>query len=151
MDAIGNVIIAMQQLRAGTCDAALVGAVDGTNNPFGFMAFSKTHALSPQGTSRPFDEEADGIVVGEGVAAIVLKRLADAERDGDPMLVKLPRTPGRKDSEYMHLFSGEVDIEARADRTAPSKAHSDRVTVAELADRVSALEAEVARLRSKLD
>jgi len=73
------------------------------------------------------------------------------EREGDAMLVKLPRSPGRKDSEYMHLFSGEVDFEAHADRAPPSKASSDRVTVADLVDRVSALEAEVAELKSKLD
>ncbi len=74
---------AAEQLRSGTCDAALVGAVDGTNNPFCFMSFAKTHAMSPHGRSRPFDEKADGIGLGEGIAALVIKRLADAERDGD--------------------------------------------------------------------
>jgi acyl transferase domain-containing protein/NAD(P)H-dependent flavin oxidoreductase YrpB (nitropropane dioxygenase family) len=71
------------QLRSRTCDVALVGAVDGTNNPFCFMSFAKTHALSPSGRSRPFDEQADGIGLGEGIAAVVVKRLGDAERDGD--------------------------------------------------------------------
>ncbi len=74
---------AMDQLRAGTCDMALVGGADATNNAFMFMSFAKTHALTPTGRIRPFDERADGIVLGEGIAAIVLKRLADAERDGD--------------------------------------------------------------------
>lgn len=71
------------------------------------------------------------------------------EGEGEPMLVKLPRSPGRKDSEYMHLFSGEVDVEAYAADTqkAAPAGSSDRVTVAELAGRVSALEAEVAELK----
>jgi len=74
------------------------------------------------------------------------------ECDGEPMLVKLPRTPGRKDAEYMHLFSGPVDIEAHASqaRQAMTASSSDRVSVADLEERVSALEAEVARLKESL-
>jgi acyl transferase domain-containing protein/NAD(P)H-dependent flavin oxidoreductase YrpB (nitropropane dioxygenase family) len=74
---------AAAQLRSGACDAALVGAADGNNSAFCFMCFAKTHALSPDGRSKSFDASADGIGLGEGVGAIVLKRLRDAERDGD--------------------------------------------------------------------
>lgn len=75
------------------------------------------------------------------------------ERDGEPLLVKLPRSPGRKDSEYMHLFSGAVDVEALAEQMEVERAaaESGRVTVAELAERVANLEAEVARLRERLE
>jgi acyl transferase domain-containing protein/NAD(P)H-dependent flavin oxidoreductase YrpB (nitropropane dioxygenase family)/acyl carrier protein len=72
-----------RQLRDGLADVALVGGVDCTNSPLGFMCFAQTHALSPRGRSRPFDAGADGIAISEGVGAVVLKRLADAERDGD--------------------------------------------------------------------
>ncbi|MGD9658096.1 MAG: beta-ketoacyl synthase N-terminal-like domain-containing protein, partial [Methylocystis sp.] len=75
--------VGVRQLRSGDADVALVGAVDGTNGPVSFMSFAQTHALSPRGRCRPFDDSADGIAIGEGVCAIVLKRLADAERDGD--------------------------------------------------------------------
>ena len=71
------------ELRSFSCDVAVAGAADGTNNPFAFMSFAKTHALTSSGQPRPFDDRADGIALGEGVAALVLKRLADAERDGD--------------------------------------------------------------------
>jgi 3-oxoacyl-(acyl-carrier-protein) synthase/NAD(P)H-dependent flavin oxidoreductase YrpB (nitropropane dioxygenase family) len=74
---------AVEQVRSGTADLMLVGAADGTNNPFGYMSFAKTHALSPRGRSRAFDDSGDGIVLGEGIGCVVLKRLADAERDGD--------------------------------------------------------------------
>jgi len=74
------------------------------------------------------------------------------ERDGEPLLVKLPRTRGRKDSEYMHLFGGPVDIEAHAVQAQAAKpsASVERVSVAELAKRVTELEAEVAELKKRL-
>src|SRR5215216_4081273 len=61
----------------------IVGGIDTVNSPFGFLCFSSAQALSPTGRCRTFDETADGIAISEGLAAVVLKRLADAERDGD--------------------------------------------------------------------
>lgn len=74
------------------------------------------------------------------------------EREGEPLVVKLPRTPGRKDSEYMHLFGGPVDIEAHAMQVQAAKpaGSSERVSVAELAERVAQLEDEVAELKKRL-
>lgn len=79
-----------------------------------------------------------------------LKRLL--VRDGDPLVVELPRTPGRKDSEYMHLFGGPIDIEAYATtaKSAPPAVSSKHASVAELAERVSELEAEVAELKKRI-
>ncbi len=63
-------------------DAVLTGGVDRNMGIEGFVKFSKIGALSPDG-SRPFAEGANGFVMGEGAALFLLKRLADAERDGD--------------------------------------------------------------------
>jgi uncharacterized protein YceH (UPF0502 family) len=86
-------------------------------------------------------------------ADVVLALNSLIDRDGEPLLVKLPRTPGRKDAEYMHLFSGPVDLEAHASQAqAASKAGaSERVSMAELAERVSRLEADVAELKERLN
>ena len=75
------------------------------------------------------------------------------EREGEPMLIKLPRMPGRKDAEYMHLFCGPVDVEAyaAAAETSKSARSSSRSNMAELEERVERLEAEVARLKAMLD
>ena len=73
----------MQELRHGTSDVALVGAAEAGQTLFGYLLFSKAGALSPRGRCRPFDAAADGIALSEGVAMLVLKRLSDAERDGD--------------------------------------------------------------------
>ncbi len=74
------------------------------------------------------------------------------EREPESLVVKLPRTPGRKDSEYMHLFGGPIDIDAHvaaaeASRPAPA---SPRSGVAELTERVERLEAEMAELKAQL-
>ena len=68
------------------------------------------------------------------------------------MVVKLPRTPGRKDAEYMHLLSGPVDVESHASEPqAPvSRKSSERASPTALEQRVSKLEAEVAELRALL-
>lgn len=84
---------------------------------------------------------------GEVVAA--LRSLI--EREGDPLVVQLPRTPGRKDSEYMHLFAGEVDVEAYAEEAEATAAAPRRGSLTELEQRVTDLEAEVAALRQLLE
>ena len=75
------------------------------------------------------------------------------EREGDPLLVKLPRTPGRKDSEYMHTFCGPVDVEAYAAAAGTSSdgKSSRRSNVSDLEERVGRLEVELAELKAKIE
>ncbi len=71
------------ELATGRSAMVISGGVDTVQGPFGYMCFSKTQALSPQGRCNTFDSSADGIVISEGIAMIAMKRLKDAERDGD--------------------------------------------------------------------
>lgn len=82
-------------------------------------------------------------------AELVVALESLANRECDALLVKLPRTAGRKDSEYMHLFSGPIDLEAYASQTRAAKppAGSTQSNVAELTKRIEKLEAEVAELK----
>ena len=85
-------------------------------------------------------------------AAVVHALTCLMDREGDPLVIKLPRAPGRKDSEYMHLFSGPVDVQqhARDAAEATSGRTRDRVSTLDLSERLSALEAEVAELKNLL-
>jgi len=79
------VALACQSLRAGECDVALAGGVSLILSPTSMAMLATTQALSPEGRCRTFDARADGIVRGEGCGVVVLKRLGDARRDGDPI------------------------------------------------------------------
>ena len=85
---------------------------------------------------------------GEVVEALAALR----DRESGPLVVQLPRTPGRKDSEYMHLFSGPVDIEAHAAaaKAATPASSSSTGGLAALTERVDRLESELAELRKLL-
>lgn len=74
------------------------------------------------------------------------------EREPEPLVIKLPRTPGRKDSEYMHLFGGPIDIDAHVAAAEASRpvAAPRAGGVAELSERVDRLERELAALKEQL-
>jgi acyl transferase domain-containing protein/acyl carrier protein len=75
--------LAAQALRAGECELALAGGVQLNLFPEMLVFLSQARALAPDGRSKPFDAAADGYGRGEGCGMIALKRLEDAERDGD--------------------------------------------------------------------
>ncbi len=81
--------LAMNALRSGECDLALAGAATVMVTPHLFVEFSRLRGLSPTGRCRSFSDDADGAVWAEGAGMIVLKRLSDAQRDGDPVLAVL--------------------------------------------------------------
>ena len=80
---MGAMHLAALELAAGRSDMVVTGGLDTFNSIFMYTCFSKTPALSASGNARPFDAEGDGTILGEGLGVIVLKRLDDAERDGD--------------------------------------------------------------------
>jgi acyl transferase domain-containing protein/NAD(P)H-dependent flavin oxidoreductase YrpB (nitropropane dioxygenase family)/NAD(P)-dependent dehydrogenase (short-subunit alcohol dehydrogenase family)/acyl carrier protein len=75
--------LGVTELVTGRSNLVIAGGVDSSQGPFGYMCFSRTQALSPTGRCSTFDASADGIVIAEGIAMIALKRLRDAEKDGD--------------------------------------------------------------------
>ncbi|MFZ2361947.1 MAG: beta-ketoacyl synthase N-terminal-like domain-containing protein, partial [Anaerolineae bacterium] len=87
---------AVELLTAGQVDAVVTGGVDRNMGASIFVKFCKIGALSATG-SRPFGDGADGFVMGEGSAAFLLKRLSDAERDGDKIYAVIRGVGGSSD------------------------------------------------------
>ncbi len=77
---------ACASLRTKECNLALAGGVHIMTTPEVSIALSKTGALSPIGRCHTFSDQADGYVRGEGCGMLVLKRLSDAQKDGDTIL-----------------------------------------------------------------
>lgn len=103
--------MACMELRTGKADLVVSGGVDTLSDIFMHMCFSKTPALSPTGDARPFSDRSDGIVLGEGVGMVVLKRLSDALRDGDRIHAVIrgvgTSSDGRAKSIYAPLPEGQ--------------------------------------------
>ena len=87
----------------------IVGGVDTAQSPFGFMCFAKAQALSPRGRSRTFDESADGIAISEGISMVVLKRLEDAERDGDRIYAVIKGVAGSSDGKGRSMTAPRLE------------------------------------------
>ena len=121
--------LAVRELESGAADMVVLGGADTVQNPFTYLAFSKTHAFSPRGRCRPFDASADGIVISEGVAVLVLKRLADAERDGDRIYAVIKGVGASSDGRAKGLTAPHPEGQMRAVRRAYAKAGVDPATV----------------------
>ncbi len=99
----------IMELRSGESDLAIVGGADTLMGPFAYSCFSVVGALSPKGVSRPFDEQADGLVLGETVATVILKRLADARRDGDRVYAVIKGIAASSDGRAKSLTAPSAD------------------------------------------
>ena len=111
---LGAVNLAMLELAAGRCDLAVTGGLDTFNDIFMYMCFSKTPALSPTGDARPFDAEADGTILGEGLGVMVLKRLDDARRDGDRIYAVIRSTGSSSDGKGQAVYAPSATGQVKA-------------------------------------
>jgi malonyl CoA-acyl carrier protein transacylase/NADP-dependent 3-hydroxy acid dehydrogenase YdfG len=99
-------------------DLVITGGVDTMNDVTMFTCFSRTPALSPTGDCRPFSASADGTMLGEGVALFALKRLADAERDGDTVYGVIRGVGASSDGRGGAIYAPRPEGQVRALRRA---------------------------------
>ncbi|MGQ0625344.1 MAG: SDR family NAD(P)-dependent oxidoreductase [Sporichthyaceae bacterium] len=112
--ALAALEVACLQLRSGAADMVLAGGADIHNGIADYLMFASVGALSASGHCRPFDATADGIALGEGVATVVLKRLADAERDGDKIYAVLAGIGSSSDGRSLGLTAPRPEGQRRA-------------------------------------
>ncbi|MGA4538786.1 SDR family NAD(P)-dependent oxidoreductase [Uniformispora flossi] len=120
---------AVAELALGRSDLMISGGVDTLNDIGTFMCFSKTPALSPTGDCRPFSDGADGTMLGEGLVMYALKRLADAERDGDRVYAVIRGIGTASDGKDTAIYAPLSDGQSRALRRAYDEAGYGPATV----------------------
>jgi acyl transferase domain-containing protein/NAD(P)-dependent dehydrogenase (short-subunit alcohol dehydrogenase family) len=111
---LGAVHLAMLELASGRSDMVLTGGMDTFNDIFMYMCFSKTPALSPTGDARPFAAGGDGTILGEGLGCLVLKRLDDAERDGDRIYAVIKSVGSSSDGKGHAIYAPSSEGQVRA-------------------------------------
>src|SRR6201987_1846629 len=104
--------VSVGELLDGSCDAVLTGGVNIENSIVSFLSFTRLGALSRQEECHPFGVKADGMVFGDCGGMLVLKRLSDAERDGDRIYALVrgigSSSDGRAKSIYSPRFETQV-------------------------------------------
>jgi acyl transferase domain-containing protein len=121
--------MAIMELVEGRADMMLTGGVDTDNSIGVYMSFSKTPAFSKGEAVRTFDAESDGMMAGEGIGMVVLKRLADAEHDGDRIYAVIRGVGSSSDGRYKSIYAPRPGGQAIALNRAYAEAGYSPATV----------------------
>ena len=125
--------LACDRLQNRSADLMLAGAVNAADPLFIHVGFSALNALSVSGQSRPFHRDADGLVPSEGAAFTLLKRLKDAEKDGDRILGVILGIGLSNDGRTGGFLSPSVDGQVRCMQQAYQQAelHPSEISLVE--------------------
>ncbi|WP_264991354.1 type I polyketide synthase, partial [Mycobacterium kiyosense] len=121
--------LACQSLQDGESDLALAGGASVTLEPRKAASGSAIGMLSATGHCHAFDVNADGFVSGEGAVMILLKRLEDAQRDGDRILAVVRGTAANQDGRTVNIVTPSLPAQVSAYRAALAAADVDPTTV----------------------
>ncbi|OLP03100.1 polyketide synthase [Mycolicibacterium porcinum] len=121
--------MACRSLHESESDLALAGGASLLLDPKKMVAGSAQGMLSPTGRCHAFDVGADGFVSGEGVAMVLLKRLADAERDGDRVLAVIRGTAANQDGHTINIATPSEESQSAVYRAALAAGGVDPTTV----------------------
>ena len=121
--------LAMDALATGRCQTAIAAGVQACDPSYLLIGFSQLLALSPTGTPHPLDARANGLVVGEGAAAVALMRLDDAQRAGKRIHAVLRGGGLGNDGRKGNLLAPDAKGQVRAMQNAWADARLDPRTV----------------------
>ena len=125
----GAIHLATMELQTGRADMVISGGIDTFNDVFMYMCFSKTLALSPTSDAKPFDENADGTILGEGLGIVVLKCLKDAKRDKDNIYAVIRSIGTSSDGKGKAIYAPSAEGQVKAIKQAYRLAHIDPSTI----------------------
>ena len=121
--------MAIGELVEHRSDMMLTGGVDTDNSITAYISFSKTPAVTPGDKVKPFDAKSDGMMLGEGLGMVVLKRLADAERDGDKIYAVIKGIGTSSDGRFKSIYAPRKEGQVKALQRAYKDAGLDPLTV----------------------
>lgn len=125
----GALKMAISELVEHRADMMLTGGVDTDNTIMAYISFSKTPAVSPGDKVKPFDAQSDGMMLGEGVCMLVLKRLEDAVRDQDRIYAVIKGIGTSSDGRYKSIYAPRKEGQVNALRRAYEDAGFSPATV----------------------
>ena len=128
--AVDNVVRGLRERR---CDLGIAAGVHICQKPGFWLAFQTIGAMSRSGVCRPFAENADGLLMGEGIGVVVLKRLSDALQDGDRIYASIRAVGVASDGRGTAVMTPRLEGQILALRRAYEEAGIDpqRVTLVE--------------------
>ncbi len=115
---LAAVRMAVMELVSHRADMMITGGIDADNSILSYMCFSKTPAFSKGEMVRTFDADSDGMMVGEGLGMLALKRLEDAERDGDRIYAVIRGIGSSSDGRFKSIYAPRSEGQAKAVRRA---------------------------------
>ena len=110
--------VACSELLEGHSDMMITGGACTDNSIFMYMSFSKTPAFTQDEFIKPFDSESKGMMIGEGIGMIALKRLPDAVRDGDRIYATINGIGSSSDGKFKSIYAPRSQGQAKALRRA---------------------------------
>lgn len=119
----------VQRLRSGLSDLAVAGGIFLCQTPTFWLMFTQLGAMSSTAHIRPFDRRADGVLIGEGAGAVVLKRLADAQRDGDRVYAVIKGVGTSCDGRDTHILTSSSRGQVAALENAYADAQLDPASI----------------------
>jgi len=126
---LASIKFAIDELQNGNCDVMLAGGASLDSSVTAFISFCKTPAISKKGKITPFDADADGMILGDGVGIVVMKRLSDAKRDGDKIYAVIRGVGTSGDGRAKSIYAPSKEGQIRALRRAYENAGVEAETI----------------------
>ena len=106
---LASLKFAVDELQNGNCDMMIAGGANLDSSPLSYISFCKTPAISKTGKIKPFDKDADGMICGDGVGLVVLKRLSDAQRDNDKIYAVIRSVGTSSDGRAKSIYAPSTE------------------------------------------